>query len=98
MAETIATTGLFNKLANVANALGVAWWVEVETATPHCRYYFGPFLSADEAERSKHGYVDDLEQEGAQGIVATIKRCKPEKLTVFEEGQSPSASLSGQLY
>ncbi len=98
MTDTSTSTGLFNKLANLTNALGLAWWVEVETATPRCRYYFGPFISADEAQRSKHGYVEDLEQEGAQGIMAAVKRCKPQSLTVFEEDSNPSASLSGQLH
>lgn len=92
------STGLFNKLANVANALGWAWWVEVTTASPRCTYYFGPFLSADEAESAQGGYVEDLEQEGAQGITAVVKRCKPEALTI-EDGVQPQASpsFSGQF-
>lgn len=92
------STGLLNKLANIANVLGLAWWVEVTTASPRCTYYFGPFLSADEAESAQGGYVEDLEQEGAQGITATVKRCKPEALTI-EDGVQPQASpsLSGQF-
>jgi hypothetical protein len=93
------STGFFNKLANVANALGLAWWVEVTTASPPCTYYFGPFWSSDEADDARGGYVEDLEQEGAQGIFATVKRCKPEALTIYEDEAAPqgSPSFSGQI-
>jgi len=92
------STGLLNKLANVANVLGLAWWVEVTTASPRCTYYFGPFLRADEAESAQGGYIEDLEQEGAQGIRVRVKRCKPEALTI-EDGVQPQASpsFSGQF-
>jgi len=64
---------------------GLAWWVEITTETPDCTYYFGPFANAEEAKASESGYVEDLEQEGARGIKVAVKRCKPEKLTVFDE-------------
>lgn len=70
---------------NVLNAFGKAWWVEIVTESPRCTYYFGPFASSTEAESAKSGYIEDLEQEGAQGIKLAIKRCKPEKLTIFDE-------------
>lgn len=65
--------------------LGMAWWIEVVTAQPYCTYYFGPFASAHEAELSQAGYLKDLEQEGAKGITAQIKWCKPSKLTIAED-------------
>jgi hypothetical protein len=65
--------------------LGFAWWVEVKTESPRCTYYFGPFLTAKEAEAAKPGYVEDLQQESAQGIVAITKRCKPVQLTVYDD-------------
>lgn len=70
---------------NILENLGFAWWVEVVTDNPHCTYYFGPFASASEAETHKPGYIEDLEKEGAQNIRATIKRCKPSQLTVYDD-------------
>jgi len=53
------------------------WWAEIITASPRCIYYFGPFQTYDEA-RCLPGYTEDLDSEGAQGIVIIIKRCKPD--------------------
>lgn len=83
-------------LANIFNLLGLAWWVEITTTQPRCIYYFGPFTSAGEAHKAKPGYIEDLEQEGAEDIQATVKRCKPKDLTVFDEPEA-ARSLSGQL-
>lgn len=82
--------------------LGLALWVEIVTDNPRCTYYFGPFLSEKEAFDAKSGYVEDLENEGAQGIVVKIKRCKPSNLTIFDEQGEPGYSpmpttLSRQL-
>ncbi|MEO0538955.1 MAG: DUF1816 domain-containing protein [Cyanobacteria bacterium P01_A01_bin.123] len=63
------------------------WWVEVCTAAPRCTYYFGPFDSVQEAQRQQGGYVTDLVLEGAQGIIASTKQCKPQALTMVEEGR-----------
>lgn len=77
-------------LTNLLHLVGLAWWVEVTTDTPRCTYYFGPFSGQEEAQAHKAGYVEDLEQEGAQGIRTTIKRCKPSALTVFDDsGEKP---------
>jgi Domain of unknown function (DUF1816) len=69
------------------NTFGLAWWVKIDTDKPRCTYYFGPFISSQEAELSKGGYLEDLEQEGAQGIRVEILRCKPSSLTIYEEGE-----------
>ncbi|MDX2216631.1 MAG: DUF1816 domain-containing protein [Oculatellaceae cyanobacterium bins.114] len=87
---------------NVLNTVGLAWWVEVITETPRCTYYFGPFSSSKEAEASQNGYVEDLEQEGAQGIKVNIKRCKPSSLTIYDEfsevnGRSAARVLSSPV-
>ena len=66
---------------------GFAWWVEVTTAQPKCTYYFGPFVSAEEAKRSEAGYVEDLEKEGSKGIAVHVKWCQPKELTIAEEEQ-----------
>lgn len=63
----------------------LAWWVEIITTEPACTYYFGPFISAKEALLSKDGYIEDLEQEQAQGITVEIKQCHPQELTIFED-------------
>ena len=73
------------KLTSLFASFGWAWWVEIVTQNPRCIYYFGPFLSSKEADAAKAGYVEDLELEGAQGIVVKIKRCKPENLTIAED-------------
>jgi Domain of unknown function (DUF1816) len=76
---------LKESLINTFNDLGLAWWVEIVTQNPRCTYYFGPFLSSSDANVALKGYVEDLEVEGAQGIVVNVKRCKPENLTIAED-------------
>jgi Domain of unknown function (DUF1816) len=58
------------------------WWVEVQTSVPRCTYYFGPFDDHAEAKASRQGYVEDLQQEGAREIVALVKQCQPDVLTI----------------
>ncbi|MGB8700202.1 MAG: DUF1816 domain-containing protein [Thermosynechococcaceae cyanobacterium] len=58
------------------------WWVEINTAVPSCTYYFGPFDSHKEALDSKTGYIEDLDREKAIGIVALVKQCQPDQLTI----------------
>ena len=72
-------------LINLFHNFGFAWWVEVVTQNPRCTYYFGPFLSSIDAKAAIKGYVEDLEQEGAQGIVVNVKRCKPNALTIADD-------------
>jgi hypothetical protein len=88
-------------LIKILQFLGRAFWVEIITDSPHCTYYFGPFLDEEEAQAAQSGYVEDLENEGAQGIAVSVKRCKPSKLTIFDELGEPSErekipSFSGQ--
>lgn len=72
-------------LISLLNFFGLAWWVEVKTSSPRCIYYFGPFLTEKEAEAAKAGYVEDIENEGAEGVSVLIHRCKPITLTVAED-------------
>ncbi|WP_250126014.1 DUF1816 domain-containing protein [Chroococcidiopsis sp. CCMEE 29] len=67
--------------------LNSAWWAEITTNKPRCVYYFGPFQTSAEAKAAYPGYIEDLNSEGAQGIIVVIKRCKPDILTMCEEGQ-----------
>lgn len=68
--------------ANALHIWGRAWWIEISTSQPNCLYYFGPFANSKEAERHMGGYVEDLQNEFAQGIQTKIKRCKPDQLTI----------------
>ncbi len=77
-------------LLKILHFFGLACWVEIVTENPRCTYYFGPFLNEQEAEAQKGGYIEDLENEGAQGISLTVKRCKPSNLTIFAELGEPS--------
>jgi hypothetical protein len=61
------------------------WWVKIQTQAPHCIYFFGPFKNAFEARQHQDGYVEDLVEEGAQGIEVTIQRDHPEVLTIVME-------------
>jgi hypothetical protein len=72
-------------LIKILDLMGLACWVEIITDNPRCTYYFGPFVSEQEAHAAKSGYVEDLENEGAQGISVTVRRCKPTNLTIFDE-------------
>ncbi len=78
---------------------GKDWWVEIKTSQPACTYYFGPFSSEAEAETMKGGYIEDLEQEGAQNICSVVKRCShPAQLTITEEGDSPLGGFSSPAF
>lgn len=69
------------------------WWVEINTVVPLCTYFFGPFDSRQEAQDSRLGYVNDLCQEQARGIVAQVKQCQPTILTI-DQGYYPNQSLT----
>ena len=87
-------------LTEILDNLKFACWVEIVTDNPSCTYYFGPFLTKLEAEKAQGGYVEDLETEGATGIVVKVKRCKPNNLTIFNEVDSHAQgipSFSGQI-
>lgn len=80
---------LLNNAAEIWTAVleknGRAWWVEIVTQIPKCTYYFGPFPSSRAAQLAQSGYIEDLEQEAAQGIAVKLKRCQPQKLTFFAD-------------
>lgn len=95
-------TDLKEALINTINNLGLAWWVEIVTQNPRCTYYFGPFLNSADAKIALKGYVEDLELEGAQGILVNIKRCKPGSLTISEDlgeriDRKVKPAFSGQM-
>lgn len=61
------------------------WWVKIVTETPQCTYFFGPFDSLGEAKHHQSGYIEDLEQERARGIVVLILQDRPETLTIYDD-------------
>lgn len=75
-----------NLLINTLDSIGFAWWIEITTDNPNFTYYFGPFLTAKEADHNKYGYLEDLEAEGSKSLSVVIKRCRPDKLTVDHNG------------
>lgn len=62
-------------------SLDLPWWVEILTARPHCLYYFGPFETVEAAQENQAGYIEDLRDEGAEGIAVKIVQCQPQILT-----------------
>ena len=42
-------------------------------------------INIPDAEEAKYGYIEDLEAEDARGISVTVKRCKPEELTIYDQ-------------
>ncbi|MGD1703397.1 DUF1816 domain-containing protein [Dapis sp. BLCC M229] len=72
-------------LVNFLNFSGIAWWIKIFTVDPRCTYYFGPFLTSEEAKTSEAGYLEDLEGEGAQGIKVSIQQCQPVELTIYND-------------
>ncbi|MBO3463189.1 DUF1816 domain-containing protein [Aetokthonos hydrillicola Thurmond2011] len=77
----------------IQKPLQFAWWIEISTQVPCCTYYFGPFSSAEEAHLAQSGYIEDLVEEGAQGITFLINRCKPLYLTIFDDECTLSSEL-----
>ena len=72
-------------LTKLLNLVGWAYWVKITTASPNCTYFFGPFLSLQEAKSNQPGFIEDLKGENAKDIRVEIKRCQPQELTIFDE-------------
>lgn len=58
------------------------WWIWILTNNPRYIYYFGFFDNYWEAEWSKDGYIQDLEEEGAEIVDVEIEKCQPRQLTI----------------
>jgi len=86
-----------NFFSNLFSFFSASWWVKITTAEPNCVYYFGPFDSEREALQAKPGYIEDLEQEGAQRIRTSLQQsAEPEKLTI-ELGATAPASMMASV-
>ena len=73
----------FYKSNNIVK-LQLPWWVKIATSEPKCVYYFGSFNSKEDAIDALPGYVEDLEQEQAKGILIEVKQGNPQQLTKCE--------------
>ena len=87
-----------NLLSNLwrpfAGVFSKPWWVKVSTSQPECTYYFGPFDKEEDAADAKPGFVEDLEQEGAQDIQAEVVSCpEPKDLTVEQQASMEMATV-----
>ena len=70
-------------IRNLGNKLGLAWWAKVETEEPSSTYWFGPFLTKRSLNQNLEEFLNDLTEEGSNGIKHSIVRCKrDEPLTV----------------
>jgi Domain of unknown function (DUF1816) len=78
-------TSVKSVLAGFWQGVATQWWLEITTTRPRCTYYFGPFNVLSEAETACPGYIQDLQSEGAQGIVTIVKRCNPKQITVCDD-------------
>jgi Domain of unknown function (DUF1816) len=67
---------------SASNATELAWWTKIYTKAPFCIYYFGPFAQVEEANDSKSGYIEDLENEGAEVVFIKYLKLNPKNLTV----------------
>lgn len=67
---------------NLNSYASLGWWIEISTAYPACIYYFGAFENTKVAEAAMFGFIDDLLEEGARGMVAKVYFHAPVKLTI----------------
>ncbi len=75
-----------NFFSGLFSFFSASWWLKITTAEPSCIYYFGPFDSELEAEQAKPGYIEDLQQEGAQQITTSLQQsAEPKELTIETE-------------
>lgn len=88
-------SNFFSRLLKSVFGTSKSWWLEIQTSQPSCTYYFGPFDSEGEAEALKGGYIEDLEQEGAQTIRYVLHHCaRPETLTIVDDVDGPLGGFS----
>ena len=83
-----------NFFSNLFGFGSTPWWVRITTAEPNCIYYFGPFDSEADATRARPGYIEDLQNEGAQQIETSLKNIQaPTELTVEVSSKLPSSMM-----
>lgn len=85
----------FDFVASILDQFGWAWWIKITTKQPHCTYFFGPFVTEAEAKKAQHGYIEDLQKEGAIDIQVEMGRMRPDhnNLTIEENSMNGSAPV-----
>ncbi|MFK8182658.1 MAG: DUF1816 domain-containing protein [Phormidesmis sp.] len=84
-----------NFFSNLFSFFSSNWWVKITTAEPNCVYYFGPFDSEKEAIQARPGYIEDLENEGAQRIRTSLQQsAEPEELTLEIGAATPTSMMA----
>ena len=72
------------QLSLAVGLLKSPWWIKINTQSPNCLYYFGPFDSKEEAQALQSSYIKDLLDEGAKDIRLVIEEAGPKQLTICE--------------
>jgi hypothetical protein len=83
-----------NFFSSLFGFFSASWWIKITTAEPNCIYYFGPFDTEAEANSAKPGYIEDLQQEGAQQIETSLQQsAEPEELTIESEASRQASVM-----
>lgn len=61
---------------SAANALGVAWWARVESRSPDCVYWFGPFTQRRSLEAELPAFLADLQSEAPGSLEHQLLRTR----------------------
>ena len=72
-----------NQIQSNDSAHELGWWLTVLTAQPLCLYYFGAFTTRQEAESLKAEFIEDLRQENALILCASLRFVQPSQVTVM---------------
>lgn len=61
---------------SAANALGVAWWARVESRSPDCVYWFGPYTRRRSLEAELPAFLADLLSESPGSLEHQLLRTR----------------------
>ncbi len=63
----------------------LGWWLEIVTAKPLCLYYFGAFMTHQEAASQQAGFVEDLLQENALILSVNLQFLQPNQIILIRD-------------
>lgn len=61
---------------SAANVLGVAWWARVESRSPDCIYWFGPYTRRRSLEADLPAFLADLQSEAPGSLEQRLLRAR----------------------
>lgn len=61
---------------SAANGLGLAWWARVETRSPDCVYWFGPFTRRRSLDAELPAFLADLQSESPGALEHQVLRTR----------------------